>query len=222
MQSENQQSSYQLLWKTFTEAFGGFFKGVGLYLNTSIAVISTNPEKLAAQVEQGNGLSDTKYVYRIFEYILIFLFLSKLLQFGADLEEYMEVVQDFFVLILYFAALLVVIALGRFFRILFFKQISKRKVESHFLYAFGFLFFPCYLMLYFGLDLLDEAGLDGLANLLVFGTTLFLWLYYFRMAKFFNTSAVKSLFFSMIMAIVMAVFLILSLSLVAGAGYLEA
>lgn len=218
---EENQSTFNELKKAFGEGFNKFISGFKAYIQTSIAISTYHLLSQDSRAVQDKYLSNSKYAYRVFEYILVFLFLTKLFAIGEDLEESMEVLQDIFVLIFYFITLLGVIVLGKIARATFLKKISGREVEAHFIYAFSFLFLPCYVLLYFGIDTLDDIQLDGLSNLLVLSTSVFLWIYFYKMSRKFGLSKIKSVSASFLMAVTLAVFLFLSLSLVVGAGYLE-
>ncbi len=219
----NDKSTYQLLWSTFSSGFKAFFRALKKFHFTSLAIIRFIPIKDAMYSNKDTYLSATKYSYRAFEYILIYLFILQLFSLSDDIGEGLEVFRDFFILLLFFIDLIIVTALGAMLHRLFLKDYIKIHIEAFFIYAFSLIFLPSYFIMHTGYGAFadDDDALGGLSVLFLLGFLIFLFIYFYRMFQLGQLSKVKSILVSLILSMSMSLFILVSLALAVGIAYPE-
>ena len=155
--------------------------------------------------------------------MLIFLFLMKLLATGDTIGDREEIGRDIAILIMYLLEAFCGVLIGTVICRMFFAKLSKRKIESLFLYAFGFLFLPNYLIIHFAYNTFidDEEALGGISALLILCWLIYLMIYFYKGFHRMSDKKMRSFAAAFIGAASISLLLFLSLFMIVGASYVR-
>ena len=219
---ENQNTFRELL-QIFFRPFGQLSKLIGRYFRTSILVLAATRVPTHLLQPDENKMKDTRYAIATFEFLIIFLFLTKIFGVAADLDELGESFQEFVVLFLYLVCLLIYVAISRIWRWMLKIDIPARVMDGFFLMEFSFLFLPSYLILHpvYTYDPSDEETIGGITLLLSIGWLLHMIYYFFRMSKAIKIGTSKMILTLIVIPLISFALLFLSIFVVIGALVME-
>ena len=219
MDSENQpKGSVKELFNAFSHPLSSFWRKIIDYVNTSIAILGfgrlpqqiNNPEK--------SYLKDVDYGVVTFEFLLIFLFVTKILNIGSEMDELLEGLRDFLVLVLFFIALLVFIGISRIWQAILGLKTDRRNLDAFFIYEFNFLFLPSYLVLYpVYLSYSDDDDMiGGVIVLLGFFWLVHMMFYFVKLCRFLKIKTFPAIMTGLIIPSLGFILLFLSVAMVVG------
>lgn len=224
MSSPNQnQNAFSDLLTVFTSGIKNMASKAKLFAQTSGAILSFGPIKQDLKNDDRKYLSDVKYAYLVFEYILVLFILSLIFSADAGSDEVEELMMEVLLMLLFFLEVILVIGIGSVCHRLFFRKLPSREVQGLFIYSFCMPFFPSYLITYISYDLYgdNEEAFNGVVVLLFFGFLLFLLRHFYLLSREAYDSKVKSFLLGALVSIGMSVLLLLSIALVTGAAFGE-
>ncbi len=216
----NQKNALSELLHVFSLGFKTFFRNLQLFFEASLAIVTFKPIFEDLQTTERKHLSDIKYAYLIFEYLLIIFILSRIFSEGNS-EEIEEIVQEFLILILYLFEIGFVLVTGQLVHKLLFHNQDKRTVQGLVLYGFCLPFFPTYLVTYAAYDAFDEEIFDGILLLVFLGFLVFFSYYFYQLSRAFANKPLKSLSIGVVLSIGFSLLLLLSIAFITGATYGE-
>jgi len=190
------------------------------YISTSLLVLLYKGLPAQINENQPNYHRDTNYAIITFEFILIFLFISKVLEISIDTSESFELIRDLFSLIFFFVSLLIFVGIGRVWKSLFKVEEDKRVIDAFFVYEFNLLFLPSYFILYFTYFIYpdNDEAIGGMAVLLASFWIIHLFIYFFKYARDMKLSIAKSLFSTLTISVLGVSLLLSSIILITGAS----
>lgn len=211
------------LFKTFTAPISGFWQKIVQYFSTSTLILTF--KGLADQIDlpKKSNLRDVDYAFATFEFLLIFLFISKLLEIGVDLEDLEEGFRDFFVLILFVLLLILFTGVSRLWAYVFKIGVSHRIIDAFFIYEFNFLFLPSYLIMYPAYLSFadDDDALGGLAMILSLFWLVHLIFYFLKLSRLLQLSKSATVITVIIIPVIGFIFLFFSVFALIGSALPE-
>jgi len=221
MEQQNQsKGTVQELIAVFKRPFQAFGNSIRKYFHTSILIMRFNrlPDQL--NNPQDKYFSDVKYSFAAFEFLIIFILISKIIGLGTDLGELGDSIRDFLVLILYFLMVLLIIGVSRTWRSVFGIKAPSRSIDAFFIYEFNLLFLPSYLFMY-----PIYVSVDGDDDVIgAFGVLMSLfWLihliyFFIKMVRFLQVRGIKSFLSVLVLTITYYALLIVWVFFVIGAS----
>ena len=223
MEPNDEQNTFRELLRVFFRPFRQLAELISSYIGTSILVLLARGVPAHLQEPEESKLQDIRYAFATIEFLLIFLFLTKIFGIAADLDELGESFQEFIVLLLYLICLLIYVAISRVWRWMLKIDIPARILDGYFLMEFSFLFLPSYLVLHtvYTYDPNDEEAIGSIALLFSLGWFIHMIYYFYRMSRSIKLGTGKTLLTTIFIPLISFVLLFISIFVVIGTSVLE-